>query len=538
MRRTPAVPVVLLAVGLVLAAVVPSLAVAAVPDARLTVSGLTVAPDRPTAGEPVTVTATVGNSAGSDSAVSVESVTLYTQDRAILDRAGGIGSLSVGDSLEVDLVTAFAEAGERSLHVEVVAEDEDNETVTVRRPLTVVVEESPPQIDVELVEPVAGVDNRVAVTVSNPSTTPRRNLELALSGRNARAVDARATVPSLAAGASETINLTVRPRAGAGSLTATLAYTTSTGARATTELVHEFDAAPLREDVGVAVRRAPEETRGAASTNANALTGLAGLAGLAGATGGTGGGGDGNTLQSQEGQGDAGNALLVEVTNFGNTRVEDAAVVPRAGDRTLPRRFVGTLDPGESATVTVSLDGVDAATVEARVRYDVGGRSGSAVGTFDYRPPAGEIRVTDVELEFTDDGRLLVTGNAGNVGDGEVGGVVVTMDSNEHVSPAYPQRDYFVGTVEANEFAPFELTADVDAANASEVPVRVTYRTGGERVTENVTLPYDPSLAPERRQDGSASLFPFGFVGAAAGVTVCLALLVPAAYLVRRRSER
>jgi len=146
--------------------------------------------------------------------------------------------------------------------------------------------------------------------------------------------------------------------------------------------------------------------------------------------------------------------------------------------------------------------------------------------------------VTDVELEFTDDGRLLVTGNAGNVGDGEVGGVVVTMDSNEHVSPAYPQRDYFVGTVEANEFAPFELTADVDAANASEIPVRVTYRTGGERVTENVTLPYDPSLAPERRQDGSASLFPFGFVGAAAGVTVCLALLVPAAYLVRRRSER
>jgi hypothetical protein len=188
--------------------------------------------------------------------------------------------------------------------------------------------------------------------------------------------------------------------------------------------------------------------------------------------------------------------------------------------------------------VTVSLDGVEASTVEALVRYDVAGRSGSAVGAFDYRPPTGELRVTDVDLSFTDDGRLLVTGNAGNVGDGQVGGVVVSVGSNEHVSPAYPQRDYFVGTVEGNEFAPFELTADVDAANASAIPVRVAYRTGDERVTENVTLPYDPSLAPGRGTGGSASLFPVGFAGAAVGLTVGIALLVPAVYLVRRRADR
>jgi hypothetical protein len=188
--------------------------------------------------------------------------------------------------------------------------------------------------------------------------------------------------------------------------------------------------------------------------------------------------------------------------------------------------------------VTVSLDGVEASTVEALVRYDVAGRNGSAVGAFDYRPPAGELRVTDVDLSVTDDGRLLVTGNAGNVGDGRVGGVVVAVGSNEHVSPAYPQRDYFVGTVEANEFAPFELTADVDAANASQVPVRLTYRTGGETVTENLTLPYDRSLTSERGGSGSASLLPFGVTGAAAGVTAGLALLVPAVYLVRRRTGR
>lgn len=533
MRRTPAT---LLVVTLVLSAMVPPVAAAAVPDARLTVSGLAVAPDRPVTGEPVTVTATVGNSPGSNSPVRVESVALVTDDGAVLDRAAGIGSLSVGDSLDVDLAATFGAAGERSLRVEVVAEDADGETVTVRRPLSIVVEASPPQLDVEFADPVAGVENRAVVTVSNPSTTDRRNLELTLSGDGARPVDARATVPSLAAGASETVNLTVRPRAGEGSLTATVAYTTSTGARDATRFVREFEADPLREDVGVAARRAPEEPGEGttAGANADALTGLLGLAGAAGAAGGS---GEGDTLRNQGDESDSGDALAVEVTNFGNAPVEDAVVVPRAGDRTLPRRFVGTLDPGESATATVPLDGVDAATVEAVVRYDVAGRSGSAVGTFDYRPPAGELRVTDVDLSFTEDGRLLVTGNAGNVGDGEVGGVVVTMGSNEHVSPAYPGRDYFVGTVEADEFAPFELTAEVDAANATRVPVSLSYRTGGETVTENVTLPYDPSLAPESRRDGSASLFPFGVAGAAAGATVGLVLLVPAAYLVRRRSS-
>lgn len=525
--------VALLAVALVLSAVVPAIAVGAVPDARITVSGLSVAPDRPVAGEPVTVTATVQNSPGSSSAVSVESVELSADGGNVRARASGVGSLSPGDSLTVDLVTTFESPGERSLHVEVTAEDADGEEVTVRRPLGVVIEESPPQLDIEFTEPVADTENRAAVVVSNPSTTPRRNLELTVSGEGVRGVDARATVPSLDPGESETVNLTVSPRTGEGSLNATLAYTTSTGARDTTRLVHEFEAEPLREDVGVAVRRAPEDEQGTASADASSLTGLLGLAGATGA-----GGGGGNALQSQGEEEASGDALAVEVTNFGNAPVEDALVVPRAGDRTLPRRFVGTLAPGESTTVTVSLDGVDAATVEAVARYEVAGRNGSATGSFDYRPPSGELRVTDVDLSFTDDGRLLVTGNAGNVGDGEVGGVVVSVGSNEHVSPAYPQRDYFVGTVEANEFAPFELTAEVDAANASRIPVGVTYRTGGETVTENVTLPYDPSLAPENRGDGSASLFPSGFVGAAAGLTVGLALLVPAVYLVRRRTGR
>jgi hypothetical protein len=156
-------------------------------------------------------------------------------------------------------------------------------------------------------------------------------------------------------------------------------------------------------------------------------------------------------------------------------------------------------------------------------------------GTYDYAPASGEVRLTDVNLEFTDDGRLLVTGNTGNVGDAEVTAVVVAVGENEHVSPAYPQRDYFVGSVESSEFAPFELTADVDARNASEIPVRVTYRTGGEERSETLTLPYDPELAPEDRQRGISLGGLTGGSGALLAVLLGVVLLVPAVYLVRRR---
>jgi hypothetical protein len=228
----------------------------------------------------------------------------------------------------------------------------------------------------------------------------------------------------------------------------------------------------------------------------------------------------------------------VTVTNFGNAPLRDVVILPRAGDTALPRQVVtDPIEPGTSATATLDLATVRTpGEVEVRATYRVAGRNGSASRAYDYRPGTGAIRLTGLNLTRTDDGTLRLSGNAGNPGTADVTGVVLAVGSTETVSPAYPQRDYFVGTVEGSEFAPFELTAEVDAANATRIPVSLTYRTAGETVTENVTLPYDRSLAPESRRGGSASVLPFGLVGAAAGTTVGLALLVPAIYLVRRRA--
>lgn len=481
-------------VGILFVAGVASVGVVAGAEASIT--NVTVSPQEPLPGELVRFTTTIENAEGADGPFEVTSVWIRKAGTTTeYARVNDAGNVQPGSSIEVPLTSQFDSPGVKELRVRVNVVDENDELTKLEYPVTVVVSERRTQLSVDVEDAVAGAPTAVNVTVSNGGADPLRQLELRVGGDGVSAENTRRLLARLEPGTDHTFSYDVTfAEPGRTDVEAVLRYASTTGQTQTVRLDEPVTVDELREDVAVDARIA-------------------------------------------EGGGSS-PPLAVEVTNFGNAPVSDAVVVPRAGDRTLPRRFVGTLAPGESTTVTVSLDGVDAATVEAVVRYDVGGRNGSAVGAFDYRPPAGELRVTDVDLAFTDDGRLLVTGNAGNAGDGEVGGVVVTMGSNEHVSPAYPQRDYFVGTVEADEFAPFELTADVDAANASRIPVRVTYRTGGETVTENVTLPYDPSLAPENRRGGSASLFPFGVAGAAAGATVGLALLVPAVYLVRRRSRR
>jgi hypothetical protein len=497
----------LLAVVLALALVVPS--AAAVPDARLTVSGLTVAPETPVVGEPVTVTATVRDSAGSPSPVDVTSVRLVAGDRTLTE-ATNPGSLSAGDTLTVDLTHTFASTGQKQLAVVATGTNESGGTVEVRRPVTVVVERAPPQLEFDVDRAVATAETPVQVQVSNPNEAQYRNLTVTLDAPGA--TDARTTIPALAGGATVTRNLSFTPpRAGDATVRVSVAYTTDTGVPRSTTYAASVTVDPLREDVGVAVRPAPQQ----AATDV-ATGGIQGLLG------------GGSTLQQGGGEESDGapDAVVVEVTNFGNAPLRDAVVVPTAGDRDLPRAYVGRLAPGDSATVEVSLAAVrSAANVTARVEYATGDRTGNAVGAYDYRPPEGAIRVTGVDLAL-EDGRLRLSGNAGNVGDGAVTGVVVAVGANEHVQPAYPQRDYFVGTVEGSEFAPFELTAAVDAANATTVPIEVSYRVDGEDRTETLELPFDRSLT-ESTDDGNRDGLA---LGVAAGLGV--ALLVAGAVVV------
>ena len=492
---------------LVTAALVLSLAppsVGAVPDARLTVSDVTVAPDRPTTDEPTTVSATVALSAGSNSAVELDDVTLRDGDGDRLARASNPGSLSPGDSLTVDLVGEFGEAGRQNLTVVARGTDADGDDVAIRRPVTVVVEDSPPGIivDADLVE---GVTSPVVVDIGNPGVDPVRNVEVSVL-KNTAVAD-RAFVPTLAAGGEETLNLTVTPDGDRQEIAVRVSYTTATGDRQTTFRRETLRVEPLEDDVGIDVRPVREQ-----QADVQAGGDLGSL------LGGAGGASAGGNLQQDDAEGETPGQVEVAVTNFGNAPISEAVVEP-TGEEPLARQFVGDLAPGETGTVTVDLSEASGGDIDVAVSYRLDREQRETRTTYEYRPETAAITVTGVDMQQDGD-RLVITGNAGNTGEASVSGVVVSVGETDSVAPAYPQRDYFVGTVDGSEFAPFELTARVDD-NATSVPVEVTYRVDGEAFTERYELPVERT---ENSDDGGVlgSLWPFSLNASGLGISVAL----------------
>ncbi|PSQ38106.1 hypothetical protein BRD13_07565 [Halobacteriales archaeon SW_5_70_135] len=482
-------------------------------DARLTVTDVTVSPGTPTVEDPVTLGVALRNSAGSPSAVAVDRVSVRevrTGENRTVAAAVDPGTLSPGDTLTVPVTARFEEPGEHRLVVVAVGTDDDGDRTEVRRPLSLVVERAPPRLDVRVVDPVADARTTVEVAVANPTEVELRDIRLAVDGDGVAPVDDGRTIPALGPGERVTVRVAVRPeRAGDATVAVTAAYAAGSGVRATTTSRVPVEVGRPERDVGVRVEPADEDAEG---SQVEAVQGVLG----------------GRSTQQDDEDGPT-RRVRVTVTNFGNVPARDVVVTPRADDRRLARRAVDGLAPGESAAVTVDLRGLDPGTVAFAVDYRAAERTGEATASYDYRPPTGRIELTGVDLAL-EDGQLRITGNAGNTGDGPIRGVVVRVAESAAVEPAYPRRSYFVGTVEGSEFAPFELTADVDADGVSTVPVRVSYTVDGTEVERTVELAYDDSVTVAETDEGPPVLL---YAGAVVAVVPALAV----GLLVYRRRE-
>lgn len=501
----------------------------AVPDARLTVSDVTVAPEAPLVDERFTVTATVQNSGGSASAVDVDRVVLRGPDGQ-LDTAENVGALSAGDSVTVPLTARFDTPGVRTLELLVVGSDENNNDVRITRPVPVAVERAAPQVELDLSDPAVDAETQVQLTVSNPAKTPVRNLVATFTdeGDLGEPVVGRATVPLLEAGETTTLNLTTVPTAaGLREVGVSLDYTTDAGTENSTTFTRSVRVDRYVADAGIEVRPyVPEDDSGQADVGD--IQGL--LTGGGGIGGGVGGGVTEGSQDGQSGQADP-SRIEVVVTNFGSVPLDDIVVAASAANTSLPRQSVsGPLLPGEEATAVVDLRDVRTTEqVTVGVSYTAGVRTERSETTYTYRPEVGDIRITDVDLVRDDDGVVTVSANAVNVGRAEVTGLVVEVVDTDGVEPRYPQRDYFVGTVGGSDFAPFDLTARVNST-AETVPVRVTYQVDGVPYDRVYDLPYE---------GGSQNRSRIGLPGSTTlGAGVALLVAIPALVVLAARSGR
>ena len=153
-------------------------------------------------------------------------------------------------------------------------------------------------------------------------------------------------------------------------------------------------------------------------------------------------------------------------------------------------RRVGTIGSGGSLSIPLSTTfespGQKQLEVEITTQY-----SDSDGEIYTYRQPVfvdvqeselrGEVRLTSVDA--TGGSAVTIEGDAANVGNSDVKSVLLSVPDTGNVSPRSPNGEYFVGGVDASEFATFDLTADVDP-DTDSVPVEITYIVEDERVTE------------------------------------------------------
>ncbi|EMA71021.1 hypothetical protein [Halorubrum distributum] len=245
--------------------------------------------------------------------------------------------------------------------------------------------------------------------------------------------------------------------------------------------------------------------------------------------------------------------IEVSLTNFGNTNLTDVEVTATANGDVLDRNFVRDVSPESSQVTSFDTDGVVSDTVEFTATYDAAGASHStslATNVNEETQVPGEIRLTAVEVSRAGPG-VMIEGDAANLGGTDADSVLVQINDTADVHPVSPSGEYFVGGVEASEFATFELTAQTES-NASSVPVTLTYIVDNERVTTTqqvdltaTTMSAGPSAAPgdSAATSSSAAASHSGAGGSgglplrllAGGVAVITILLAGVAY--RWRSQ-
>lgn len=522
-----AVLVLLLATGIVTVAT-------AVPDAQIVVSDAEPRQDTITAGTPAPVDVTVDLGAGSASAVTLDQVAIHDEDGEVLANATDLGTLGQGGSLTVPVTVTFDDPGHRDLQVVAVATDEEEQEVNATRPLGVVVEETGPLVDVDPVEATVGTGTTLDLAVRNPSTEQLRNLTVTVAGDGVDIRTEQRSIATLASGETVERSFEVVPEAsGDRTLNVVVRYATADGTPNSTERTAIVTAVDPVADLGVRVTRL-DDPEGAVDEPDGDVT-------IPGDFGGILGGAAGE-VEADPGDVDRREGVAVTATNFGNAPAERIVVTPRIENETLPRLSIdGPLAPGESDTVRVDLTDVDSGEVTFDVTYVTSEITASTSVDYAHRVEQGDVTLTGADIERIEDDSAVDTerektvrlsANLGNPTDQQVAGAVVSVVPEDHVEPAYPRRDYFVGTLEPGEFAPFDVTAAVDGGNATSVTLEVSFRTDGDIETRTFDLPYDQAYVAPDTGDADESIT----AEVAAVVAIVLALLVALTLvLVRRR---
>ncbi|WP_254823839.1 hypothetical protein [Haloglomus halophilum] len=398
-----------------------------------------------------------------DLELTVDGTALEVDDPRRLD-----ATLAPGADRTFTYAATFTEVGDRTVDATLRYTTSTGETRTLRDSATVDVGTGV-GLDVAVRNASVGGETPVAVTVANGRQASLGDIEVVANGSNVRVESPRRFAADLGAGAERTFTYdTTFPDQARSTVSLTLRYTTPGGERRT-----------VRETTTVDLGRggAPVERPQVEVTVADAVPG-------------------------------ATRPVNVTVANGLENEIRQVRVVADSPEAEfeVTERVRSTLEAGGSATFSYPASVAERGSYPVNVTlvYTDDGIRRRITRQFEasFGAPAnpGEITLTGVEAVETGAG-LEISATASNVGSSDVEAVVVSVDG-EQVTAA----DYFVGGVDASDFASFTLSTAVDG-NVSTAPVRVSYVVDGVERSFTTDVPVQQA-APEPSRGGGGGGLP------------------------------
>ncbi|WP_440952898.1 COG1361 S-layer family protein [Methanococcoides sp. FTZ1] len=201
--------------------------------------------------------------------------------------------------------------------------------------------------------------------------------------------------------------------------------------------------------------------------------------------------------------------------------------------------FVGNIPAGNKSTVEITLNTMASPAGMKNLSFTASFFNGDNYHTSEN---------TDLEINVVDQPSLIFTsievtktgnsysiiGDINNFGTTDAKNVLVSVAGSEDIKPVQPYANYFVGTLEADDFSSFELSARILSPDVEQIPILIEFR-DTDNVYSSVTGYIDlesASAAPGNDQD--TPIWMWGLIGV---ITIAIGGVIAYTWKKRKAAE-
>jgi len=203
------------------------------------------------------------------------------------------------------------------------------------------------------------------------------------------------------------------------------------------------------------------------------------------------------------------------------------------------RVFLGDIEPGEQRNVSYAIvpdADLESGTYSYELQISFYPQSANQSISFSY--PFGalfigkpSIYLSSIEISQSVGG-ITISGDANNVGSEKVKSVILEATENDYFAPAYSGSTYYVGTMEPDDFIPFELKVMNKEPNMEPEEYNIRIRYLDSRNNEQVEL-FTLTMPPQPPAVESSRSFPYLYL-----LLPAIVLIVVIVFIFLRRRNR